>query len=107
MKFNAPIIIVASVICLFIGCAAGKSGAQAEADATTARTIRDFKELHKDSLYFYREAYGAAVGLINAMEINDDSIDPYYDGPDRTLELQSRAYRRYCEESNKLDEFLK
>lgn len=90
MKFNAPLIIVTSAICLFMGCAAGKSGTQTE--------VRDFK----DSLYLYRQAYVAAVGLINAMEISDDSVDPYYDGPDRTLELQSRAYRRYCEESNKL-----
>lgn len=100
MKFNAPLIIAASVICLFIGCAAGKSGA--EADATTARTV----ESYKDSLYFYRQAYEAAVDLID-MEISDDSVDPYYDGPDRTFELQSRAYRRYCEKSNKLNEFLK
>lgn len=107
MNFNAPIIIVASVVCLFIGCAAGKSCAQAEADATTVSTVSYFKESYEDSLYLYRQAYGAAVGLINAMEISDDSIDPYYDGPDRILELQSRAYRRYCEESNKLNEFLK
>ena len=107
MKFNAPLIIIASVLCLFIGCTAGRSSAQEAADVTIARTVREFEQSYQDSVSYYRNAYNASVELLDALGIDDDSIDPYYDGPDRTLELQSRAYRRYCEESNKLDEFLK
>lgn len=106
MKFNAPIIIVASVICLFIGCAAGKSGAQDEADATIARTVREFEQSYQDSVSYYRNAYNASVELLDALGIDDDSVDPYYDGDDAKESAVSHAYRRYCDAYNKLNAFL-
>lgn len=56
----------------------------------------------EDSLAIYREFADRALTLLEALGIDDDSVDPFYDGDDAKAYAVSSAYRRFCDAYNKL-----
>ena len=91
--------------CTLVGFVIGHAFGETKA-AANVKVIQQQKRDVTDSLKTYQEFAYRAIELLDQLGINDDSIDPYYDGPDSTKAAQSRAYRRYCDAYGKL-EFLK
>lgn len=56
----------------------------------------------EDSLAIYREFADRTLTLLEALGIDDDSVDPFYDGDDAKAYAVSSAYRRFCDAYNKL-----
>ena len=56
----------------------------------------------EDSLAIYREFADRTLTLLEALGIDDDSVDPFYDGNDAKAYAVSSAYRRFCDAYNKL-----
>lgn len=56
----------------------------------------------EDSLVIYREFADQTLTLLEAIGIDDDSVDPFYDGDDAKAYVVSREYRRFCDAYNKL-----
>ncbi|MEE0394609.1 hypothetical protein [Holdemanella biformis] len=56
----------------------------------------------EDSLAIYREFADQTLTLLEALGIDDDSVDPFYDGDDAKAYAVSSAYRRFCDAYNKL-----
>ena len=56
----------------------------------------------EDSLAIYREFADRALTLLEALGIDDDSVDPFYDGDDAKAYAVSSAYQRFCDAYNKL-----
>lgn len=56
----------------------------------------------EDSLAIYREFADRTLTLLEALDIDDDSVDPFYDGNDAKAYAVSSAYRRFCDAYNKL-----
>lgn len=69
------------------------------------RTAMHYKSLcatKEDSLAIYREFADRTLTLLEALGIDDDSVDPFYDGDDAKAYAVSSAYRRFCDAYNKL-----
>lgn len=56
----------------------------------------------EDSLAIYREFADRTLTLLETLGIDDDSVDPFYDGDDAKAYAVSSAYRRFCDAYNKL-----
>lgn len=56
----------------------------------------------EDSLAIYREFADRTLTLLEALGIDDDSVDPFYDGDDAKAYAVSSAYQRFCNTYNKL-----
>lgn len=88
----------------FFGGAFGTAG-YAIGTADGARTAIHYKSqcaTAEDSLTIYREFADQALTLLEALGIDDDSVDPFYDGDDAKAYAVSSAYRRFCDAYNKL-----
>lgn len=88
-------------ICPFLGFVAG------DAVGTTGENAADYScqkrcVTTEDSLAIYREFADRALTLLEALGIDDDSVDPFYDGDDAKAYAVSSAYRRFCDAYNKL-----
>lgn len=84
-------------ICLFVGYVAGHAIGTTDGNAYQKRCVTA-----EDSLAIYREFADRALTLLEALGIDDDSVDPFYDGDDAKAYAVSSAYRRFCDAYNKL-----
>lgn len=88
-------------ICLFVGFVAGHAIGTTDGNAA-AYTQQKRAVTAEDSLAIYREFADRALTLLEALGIDDDSVDPFYDGDDAKAYAVSSAYRRFCDAYNKL-----
>lgn len=88
-------------ICLFVGFVTGYATGTTDGDAA-AYAQQKQTVAAKDSLAIYKEFANRAIALLDALGIDDDSVDPFYDGDDAKARAISRAYLRYCHAYNKL-----
>lgn len=85
-------------ICLFVGFVAGHA-----IGTTDSRLLLQKRCVTaEDSLAIYREFADRALTLLEALGIDDDSVDPFYDGDDAKAYAVSSAYQRFCDAYNKL-----
>ena len=87
--------------CLFVGFVTGYATGTSDGDAA-AYTQQKRATTAEDSLKIYKEFANRAIALLDALGIDDDSVDPFYDGDDAKAYAISRAYLRYCHAYNKL-----
>ena len=87
--------------CLMSGFMFGYTTGSIEG-ARAFEKVKEQKNAATDSLEIYREFADRAITLLEALGIDDDSVDPYYDGDDAKAFAVSMAYKRYCEIYNKL-----
>lgn len=88
----------------FFGGAFGMTG-YAIGTFDGARTAIHYKSqcaTAEDSLAIYREFADRTLTLLEALGIDDDSVDPFYDGDDAKAYAVSSAYQRFCDAYNKL-----
>lgn len=88
-------------ICLFVGFVVGHATGTTDGD-TAAYASQKRALAAEDSLAIYREFADRALTLLEALGIDDDSVDPFYDGDDAKAYAVSSAYRRFCDAYNKL-----
>jgi hypothetical protein len=88
-------------ICLFVGFVVGHATGTTDGDAA-AYASQKRALAAEDSLDIYREFADRAITLLDALGIDDDSVDPFYDGDDAKAYAVSSAYRRFCDAYNKL-----
>lgn len=87
--------------CLFVGFVAGHAVGTTDGNAA-AYSYQKRCVTAEDSLAIYREFADRALTLLEALGIDDDSVDPFYDGDDAKAYAVSSAYRRFCDAYNKL-----
>ena len=87
-------------ICLFVGFVAGHAIGTTDGNAA-AYSYQKRCVTAEDSLAIYREFADRALTLLEALGIDDDSVDPFYDGDAKAYAVSS-AYRRFCDAYNKL-----
>lgn len=88
-------------ICTFVGYVAGDAIGKTDGNAA-AHSYQKRCVTAEDSLAIYREFADRALTLLEALGIDDDSVDPFYDGDDAKAYAVSSAYRRFCDAYNKL-----
>ena len=88
-------------ICLFVGFVAGHAIGTTDGN-TAAYTQQKRAITAEDSLAIYREFADRVLTLLEALGIDDDSVDPFYDGDDAKAYAVSSSYQRFCETYNKL-----
>lgn len=88
-------------ICLSVGFVTGHAIGTTDGDVA-AYTQQKRAITAEDSLAIYREFADRALTLLEALGIDDDSVDPFYDGNDAKAYAVSSAYRRFCKAYNKL-----
>ena len=88
-------------ICLFVGFVAGHAIGTTDGNAAAYSYQKQYVTA-EDSLAIYREFADRALTLLEALGIDDDSVDPFYDGDDAKAYAVSSAYRRFCDAYNKL-----
>lgn len=98
---NSTALTAIIAICSFVGFVAGHVVGTTDENATTY-TQQKRAVTAKDSLAIYREFADRALTLLEALGIDDDSVDPFYDGDDAKAYAVSSAYRRFCDAYNKL-----
>ena len=87
--------------CLFVGYVVGHAIGTTDGTAA-AYSYQKRCVTAEDSLTIYREFADRALTLLEALGIDDDSVDPFYDGDDAKAYAVSSAYRRFCNAYNKL-----
>lgn len=98
---NSLAITAIILTCLFVGFVTGYATGTSDGDAA-AYTQQKRATTAEDSLAIYKEFANRAITLLDALGIDDDSVDPFYDGDDAKAYAISRAYLRYCHAYNKL-----
>lgn len=98
---NSLAITAIIAICLFVGFVAGHAIGTTDGDAA-AYSYQKRAITAEDSLAIYQEFADRALTLLEALGIDDDSVDPFYDGDDAKAYAVSSAYRRFCDAYNKL-----
>ena len=98
---NSLALIAIITICLSVGFIAGHAVGTTDGNVA-AYAYQKRCATAEDSLAIYREFADRALTLLEALGIDDDSVDPFYDGDDAKAYAVSSAYQRFCDAYNKL-----